>query len=421
MQILLRKAKILDSNSPFHRRRQDILIRNGKISKIDKSITSKGAQVIESKNLHVSPGWLDIGTQVGEPGYEHRETIQSVAQAARKGGYTGLAIFPNTNPVLQTKADINYVRRAGTSNGIDLYPIGALSENCGGKEITEMIDMHVAGAVAFSDGKKAIVDNGLMQRALLYTKAFDGLIINQPFDPSLAPNGILNEGKTSTLLGVKGIPHISEYLMVQRDLALAEYTGSKLHLHAISTSRSVGEIREARKNGIHISCSVSSFHVAHNDEVLLDFNSNFKLNPPLRTTRDIASIVRALKDGTIDHICSSHEPLEEELKKLEFTYADFGAINLQTCFASANSALKGKMSMEVLVDKFCMGPRDVLGLPVPVIDKGKNANLTAFDPDAKWTFTLDENASKSINSPYFGQEFTGRVLGSMLKEDWIGA
>src|SRR5690606_34206657 len=272
---------------------------------------------------------------------------------------------------------------------------GAISIDCAGKDITEMYDMHHAGAVAFSDGQKTVQNSGLMMRALQYVKAFDGLVMNHPQDNGLATEGQMHEGLISTSLGLKGIPSISEELMVQRDLYLADYAGSRLHLFNISTGRSVELVRKAKAEGMEVTASVPVLNLVFDDTAIAEFNSNFKVLPPLREKSDIRALKRGLKTGTISLITSNHTPLDEEAKNLEFPYADFGIINLETTFALCNTFLSDTLKIEELVTILALNPRKLLRLPKPVIETGALANLTIFNTSQEWTFSKHHIRSKS--------------------------
>jgi len=410
MQILLKNARIFDGNPEI--RSQDILIQHGIIEAMgDKIPVPSGAEVWESPELSVSPGWLDIGVYAADPGYEHREDLSSAAAAAAAGGFTALACFPNTDPALHTKSEILYVKNKSAGLPVHCYPIGAVSQDCAGKDLAELFDMHAAGAVAFSDGKRAVQDAGLLLRALQYAKAFNGLVINVPHHNTIAAGGQMHEGVMSTSLGLKGLPALAEELMVQRDLSLLEYSGGRLHIHLISTVKSVEMIRAAKNAGLPVTCSVSVANLCFNDEKLIDFDSNWKVVPPLRSQSDSRALLEGITDGTIDFICSNHTPWHEEAKNLEFTYADFGMIGLETVFALCRTFLNKTLTVEKLVEKMSLAPRQILGLPTPKIAVGERAELSVFDPNAEWALEGKAIRSKSRNTPLIGQTFKGKVLG----------
>lgn len=410
MEFLLKNATIIHSGSKTSTKK-DIHIKNGIIQKIGSKLQVSGAKVIESDHLHVSPGWLDIGTQIGEPGYEHRENLESVAMAAAEGGYTGIACFPNTYPIIDNKSAIHFIQSNTAKSPVDFYPIAALSKNADGEDISEMMDLDANGAIAFSDGKKSIQNSGVLLRALQYVKSFDGCIIQKSIDQKIACEGQVHEGKMSIQLGLKGIPSIAETSSLQKDLELNRYAESKITFHTISSEGSYKVIKEAKKNKDEVNCTVAYLNLVTNDEVLIDFDSNYKVDPPIRSNKDQNALIKGIKDGTIDAICSNHVPLEEEKKKMEFSNADFGAIGLQTTFSSCWTDLSDKLSLEDICDKLSNGPRSILGMDLVVIKEGEKANLTLFDPTKKWTFEHKNNKSKSKNSPFIGKELKGVVLG----------
>jgi len=413
MQFLIKNATILHPNSEFHRDQLDIFIKNGIIESIEKEFSKYDTfdvEVLDAKGAFVSPGWLDVGVQVGDPGFEHREDLQSAAAAASAGGFTAIACFPNTYPAIHSKSEALYLKNNTKHGLVDFFPIGAVSMDCEGKDITEMYDMHAAGAVAFSDGKNALLDGGLMMRALQYVKPFDGVIINQPYEHSISPAGQIHEGKTSISLGLAGIPNLAEELMVQRDIYLAEYADSRVHIANISSAGSVELIRKAKAQGLKVTASVAAVNLAFDDAASMEFDSNFKMLPPLREAEDIEALKNGLKDGTIDLISSNHVPLEKELKNLEFLNAAFGVIGLETAFAAANTHLQNLLDPSELLEKFALNPRKILHLPLPEIKLGAKANLTIFDTDSEWTFSEKDIFSKSKNTPFLGANFKGRAL-----------
>ena len=342
MNALIKSAKVIDSNSKFNGKVVDILIEKGIISKIGKSIPNpKKIEEVNYKDLHVSAGWFDMRVNFCDPGLEYKEDLNSGLKAAAKGGFTGVMIMPDTNPTTDSKSGIEYIINKTKGNIVDALPAGCLSHNCEGKEMAEMYDMSSAGAVAFTDNKKSISKASLLNRALLYSQSFNGLIMNFPNDKEISNGGQINEGVVSTELGLKGIPALAEELMVSRDIYLAEYCNSRLHLSNISTKQSVKLIADAKKKGIKITADVNSYHLLLDETELLQFDNNCKVNPPLRTKEDIKALIAGVKNGTIDAICSDHTPEDIENKQCEFDHSAFGMINLQTSFAAANTALSG--------------------------------------------------------------------------------
>jgi len=420
--LLIKNAIIVDAASPLNGKKRDLLIEKGQIKKIGTRLSNEKAKVVSVKDLHISLGWFDIGVQSGEPGYEHREDIETLTNAAAAGGYTGLACFPNTIPVVQAKADILFLKNQ--SSLVDLYPIGVVSQDCKGKDLAELYDMSNAGAIAFSDGKKAIQSSGLMKRSLEYVKGIDGLIINHPDDEELAEGGQIHEGSVSTSLGMKGLSTMAEEMMLKRDLDLLAYTESRLHVHNISSVGAVALIKAAKKKGLNVTASVAAVNLVYDHHVLESFNTNFKVKPPLRTQKDVKALIKGLKEGTIDSISTNHVPLEDEAKKLEFLYASFGMIGLETTFALLNTFLAKQLPLELIIERLVYHSRNIVRLPVPKIEEGAVANLTLFLPNLKWTVTKKDIFSKSKNTPFIGQQMKGKVLGvvngklEMVNGEW---
>lgn len=420
MKILLKSAQVIQKSSPHHGQQVDILIRNGKIEKIAPAIPEeKDFKIIVSQQLCVSQGWVDVGTHIGEPGYEHREDFESAIRAAAAGGFTALMPQPNTFPVVETKAAVRFIHSKTESSPVDFFPIAALTKNCEGKEITEMYDLREAGAVAFGDGKKSVQHGGVLLRALQYVKPFDGIVLHQATDESVSGKGHMHEGITSTFLGLKGIPALAESLMVQRDLSVLEYAESRLHFAHLSGKEAIELVRKAKKKGLKVTASVPMLHLAFTDEDLEDFDTNLKVSPPLRSKTDQAAIREALKDDTLDFIVSNHLPLDEEAKVLEFPYAEFGAIGLETTFSTACTFLKKYLPLEAIIYKMAETPREIFRLPKAIIETGAKANLTIFDPGIKWIYKEENIRSKSKNSPQIGKEFTGKVLGIVNKNQVV--
>jgi dihydroorotase len=412
MKILIKNARIVDSGSEFNKRNSDILLENGFISAIKDSIkTTKVDKVIEIENLHISSGWFDINCNIGDPGFEYKEDLESASEAAIRGGFTGLACMPSTEPAVDTKSQVEYIKNKTRGFIADIWPIGALSAGRQGKELAEMFDMKQSGAIGFSDGKRTIKDAGFLTRALLYAQGIKAPVMQYAEDSGLSKEGQMNEGPTSTSLGLKGIPSLSEEIIIARDIAIAEYTGTPIHFTTISTARSVELIREAKAKGIKVSADVSSYHLALDDSTLQTFDSNFKVKPPLRTQLDIEALKEGLIDGTIEAISSDHTPRDVEEKMREFSHASFGIINLQTSFAIANTVLSKEFNIDRILRKFTINPRRIFGLPIPVIKEGEKANLTLFDPDLEWALEEKDIRSKSKNTPFIKVKLKGKPLG----------
>ena len=406
MNIILKKAKIVDSRSNYHNQVVDIKIEKGIICEISKSITTeKGFEVIEHENLHVSEGWFDSSVSFGEPGFEERETIKNGLDTASKSGFTAVALNPNTNPILDNQALINFVRQKANEHTTKLYPIAAMTKNSDTHNLAELFDMKNAGAVAFGDYKRPIENANVLKLALQYVQDFDGLVIAFSQDKNIKGNGIANEGEASTKLGMKGIPNLSEDIQIARNLLLLEYTGGRLHIPTISTKRSVELIKEAKAKGLNVTCSVAVHNLFFTDEVLEGFDSNFKVNPPIRTKEDVQALIKGVKNGTIDMITSDHNPLDIEHKKLEFDKATDGIIGLESAFGALNSILP----LEIIIEKLTLS-KSIFGIKNHPIEVGQKADLTLFNPDFTYPFSEKENIfSKSKNSPFIGKKLKGKV------------
>ena len=410
MKILIKQATIIDASSSHHLQIKDLLIENGIITKIDNYISDDNSEIFESDNLYISQGWVDLNARFGEPGHEYKEDLSSGMKSAAQGGFTHVTLMPSTQPCIQTKSDINYLINKSSSNIVDIHPIGALTKNREGNQITEMYDMKKSGAIAFSDDKRSIANASVMKIAMLYTKNFDGLIMSFSSEEKSAKNGQINEGPTSTKLGLSGIPSLAEELQLARDIQLCEYTNSRIHFSSISTSESVNLIRKAKSKGLNITADTTSYHLLLDDSELESFNSNLKVNPPLRSTQDVKALREALKEGVIDAVCSNHSPQNIENKKCEFNLASFGMINLETSFAAANTALIDVLSTEELITKFTSSPKAILRLKNKVIEEGTHADLTLFNPNLKWQYKEDDIVSKSKNSGFLEEKFSGKAL-----------
>ena len=410
MKILIKAAEVFDPESDFNRHVVDLMLENGRITRIGENLNEEGT-IIRGNNLKVSPGWMDLNTSFGDPGYEHKEDLQSGLEAARAGGFTAVALMPNNNPVSQTKNSISYLKANNAHNVTQVYPIGAVTIDTAGENLTEMLDLHYAGAIAFSDGTHPVWHTDIMVKALLYLQKIDALLIQRPEDIWLNKFGTMHEGYASTMLGMKGMPSLAEELMIERDLKLLEYTGGKVHFSKISTARSVELIRTAKKKGLKVTCDVAAYQMGFTAEALVNFETNYKVNPPFRDEEDNDALIGGLKDGTIDAIVSAHQPQDEESKNLEFDLADFGVINLQTVWPQLLQ-LKEKVPLDLLIEKVSTNPRKLTGLKVPNIAEGKKANVTLFD-DSEWEFNQKSNFSKANNSPYFKQKLKGKIIASI--------
>jgi len=414
MKLLIKQARIVDPASSFNGQMADLLIENGIITTISPNINVKADQVIDQPGLHVSPGWVDCFAHFADPGFEQKETLETGAAAASIGGFTDVMIIPNTAPTLHNKASVEYILHKSRSLPVTIHPMGAVTRNTEGKELAEMYDMKSNGAVAFTDGIHCIQSSGLLIKALQYIKAFEGVLIQLPDDKSINPQGLINEGILSTQLGLPGKPAIGEELMVSRDIALNSYAESKLHLTAISTSGSVQKINEAKKTSQHISCSATPYHLFFCEEDLSTYNTNLKVNPPLRTKADQQALQQAVLNGVIDCLATHHLPHEKDSKVIEFEYAQHGMIGLETAYGALRTSVQA-ISVDRTVQLLSLNPRKIFGLPVATIQEGQCACLTFFDPAAHWTVTEESLRSRASNSPFLGKTLQGKVIGIFNK------
>jgi dihydroorotase len=412
MEILLRQVRVIDPSSAFHQQTIDILIQNGIIKELGR-IDNSSTQQISIDGLHVSQGWLDVFSNFCDPGFEYKETLQTGADAAAAGGYTDVMILPNTSPVVHNKAGIEYIVQRSKDFAVNIHPIAAVTKNTEGKELAEMYDMHQSGAVAFGDGTSSIQSSGLLLKALQYLKAIDKAVIQVPDDKSVNPSGLMNEGIISTQLGLPGKPAVAEELMVARDIELVKYTNSKIHFTGISTAKSVELIRQAKKEGLAVTCSVTPYHLCFTDEDLVQYDTNLKVNPPLRGKEDQKALKQGLLDETIDCIATHHLPQDIDHKIVEFEYAHFGMIGLETSFAVIRTYFP-ELGLEKTIDLLSNIPRSIFDLQINSIDKNSPACLTLFLPEEKWT--VERFHSKSKNSPFLKKQLTGRPIGIINKD-----
>lgn len=408
MKIRIQSATILDSNSPFHKKKKNVLIHNGRIAEVgDKKYAAD--KVIDAAGMILSVGWFDLGTYVGDPGYEQKEDVPSVLKTAAAGGFTELAVLPNTNPSVQSKNEISYLTNGNDNRLVQLHAIASVTRNNKGEELTEMIDLHENGAVAFTDGLKPIWHTDIFLKALQYVQKFNGLLIDHPEDIWLNSFGQMHEGLQSTMLGLKGLPRIAEELALSRNIELLQYTGGRVHFARLSTAKSIELVKEAKKRGLKVTCDITGYQPLLDDSLLDNFDTNYKVNPPIREKTDSDALIKGLNDGTIDVLCSGHLPQDDESKNLEFDLADFGMTNLQT-FAANLTSLSTSVKWEDLIEKVTNAPRILLNREVPILDVDQKANLTLIDPAHVWTLDAKSNLSKSKNSPWFGKQVKGKAV-----------
>lgn len=409
MLVLIRQAKIVDPRSDFHNKTVDLLIENGKIKSIGASLKDKADKTIEAEGLCVSPGWIDVLADYREPGYEQKETINSGLNAAAAGGFTDVLLAPNTNPVVSTKSIVEFVASRAAKHAVSLHPLGAATQDIEGKTLSEMLDMRSTGAVAFTDGWKPIQNANLMLKALEYIKAFDGVLLQVPVENSLSGGGLMHEGPISTRLGMAGIPEMAETLMVHRDIELLRYTNSRLHITGVSSAVSVEMIRKAKAEGLNITCSVTPYHLALNDEALTTYSSMYKVSPPLRSEADRKALVAGLKDGTIDCIATHHRPQEWDAKTKEFEYAADGMNIQEWAYNIIWKAAGIDVGLDRLIEAISIKPAEIFGLERTPIAEGTTARFTLFTLNG--TQATDKMRSASRNNPFIGAELPGKVIG----------
>ena len=412
LNYILRSVKIKDPRSKHNGSEKDILIENGIITAIKNKIKyNKHYVEVKIKNLNVCPGFLDLHTRIGEPGYEYREDINSGLNAASRGGFTGIVYMPSTKPVIQNTTDINFLKKKFEGKIIDVFPTGCITKNMDGKEITEMNDMRNEGAISFTDDLNSIENPMVMSIALEYSKDFENPIMVTPYELNLTKNGLINEGVTSSKLGLVGMPKLSEEIRINRDIKLTEYNKGKIHFCHVSTKESFDLIKKSKEKNINVTSDISAYQLILHDEMCESFDSNLKVFPPLRPKKEINHIIRSIKNKTIDAISSNHNPIETESKKCSFAKAKFGIIGLESTFGIVNTVLKNKIEIDEIISLLSIRPRKILNIKCPEIEIGNLANLTLFDPEKKWIYKESDISSKSKNSPFINYEFTGKICG----------
>ncbi|WP_115462861.1 dihydroorotase [Winogradskyella aurantiaca] len=407
MNALLKSVTVVDSKSDFHNSTVDILIENGIISKISKRITNPGnIREIKLKNLHCSPGWFDSSVAFGEPGFEERETLENGIKTAALSGFTSICLNSTTRPQIDSSSSVRFILDKTRNAAVKVLPMGSLTVNSDSVDLAELYDMTSAGAIAFGDYKVPTDNANLMKIALQYASNFDGLVLSNAVDSSIKGKGVVNEEVNSTKLGLKGIASLAEELRIARDLFILEYTGGKLHIPTISTSKSVDLIREAKQKKLDVSCSVAIHNLVLTDDLLSDFNTNYKVNPPLRTSRDCEALIEGLKDGSIDMVTTDHYPLDVEHKNIEFDNATDGTIGLESAFGVLNTVFTTKKTISLLLNgKRRFNQND------SHISVGELADLSLFDPDKEFEFSDEHIFSKSKNSCFLGHKLKGKVYG----------
>jgi len=405
MNIILKSAKVINVESKHNGSKQDILISEGKIKKIGSLISDKNAKIINIKNLHVSTGWFDSSVSFGEPGFEERETLLNGADVASKSGFTDLLLNSCTKPVLDNQTDISFIKSKSSNSSCNIHPLGALTISSKSEDLAELYDMKNSGAVGFYDFKKPVLNSNLLKTALLYSQSFDSVIMSFPQDNSIAKGGIVNESSISVNYGIKGIPNFAEEIQVARDLHILEYTGGKLHIPTISTKKSLELINKAKSKGLNVTCSVAMHNLIFNDKKLKDFDTRFKVLPPLREEKDRLALIKGLKSGLIDMVTSDHLPIDLENKKTDIENAKYGTIGLESLFGSLLSLFDLNQTIEILTRG-----RDIFNIKKPTFEIGSKASLALFTTN-EYEFSKTEILSKSKNSAFLGMKMKGKPIG----------
>lgn len=410
MKVLLSKVKINDPRSSFNGQTVDILIESGIITAIQSNLSVTADQTISGEGMVVSPGWVDVFANFADPGYEFKETLESGANAAAAGGYTDVFVIPNTRPVIDTKAQVEYIKHKSASLPVTIHPIGAISQHADGQSLSEMYDMRNSGAVAFSDGTHPMQSAGILLKALQYVKSFEGVIIQIPDDRSVGANGLMHEGIVSTQLGLAGKPMMAEELLVARDIKLARYAGSSIHFTGVTSPKSLEYIRRAKEAGLQVTCSATPYHLFFTDAAVSSYDSNYKVYPPLRTATEIAALKKALTDGTIDCIATHHLPHETDSKVVEFEYASYGMIGLETCYAALRTVLP-ELPDHRWAELLSINPRKIFGLVPAGIEINQKAIVTIYQPNRPMEVISSGIRSRSRNTPFIGKKLDGSVTG----------
>ncbi|MFH2138303.1 MAG: dihydroorotase [Candidatus Omnitrophota bacterium] len=416
MQLLIKNGRVIDAKNNLDDT-LDILIEGSKVVKIAKNIKADGAKTFDAQGLIVVPGLIDMHVHLREPGFEYKESILTGSRAAAHGGFTGICCMPNTNPVIDNQGVVEFIAGQAKKAGlVNVYIVGAVTKGLNGQELSDIADLKDAGVVALSDDGKEVLNPEILRRAMEYTSMFDIPIIAHCEDQELSAGGVMNEGYVSTLLGLKGIPRVSEIVMVSRDIELARFTGTRLHIAHISCKESVALVRQAKKDGVKVTAECCPHHFSLTEEAVMDYDTNTKVNPPLRTKEDVEAIKKGLKDGTIDCIATDHAPHAEAEKDVEYNYAPFGIIGSETALGLVLTELVHKevLTLSQVVEKMSFNPAQILKLDKGYIEKDACADITIIDPKKKWTVSKEGFVSKSSNSPFLGRELDGQVVMTIV-------
>ncbi len=410
MKVLIKKAKILSPSSPFHGTLQDVLIENGIIINIKKDIKDDAEKIIDVANLHISCGWMDCFANFCDPGNEYKETLETGANAAAAGGFTQVMLVPDTQPTVSSKSQIEYLTQKSKGLPVDILPIASITKNLEGKELSEMYDMYHSGAVAFSDGTQPVQSAGILQKALEYVIAINATIIQLPDDKSIGAAGLISEGEVSAKMGLPGKPALSEELMIARDIEVAKYTNSKIHFTGVSTAKSLKLIAEAKDQNLFVTCSVTPYHLFFCENDLMDYDTNLKVNPPLRTKEDREALLQGIKNGNIDFIASHHRPENRDSKICEFEYAGFGMETLESVYGAASVC---GIPTDNFIKMQTENIRSIFNVSMPMVDITKKAVITLFIPGEEYIFEEKDILSKSKNNAFIGKKLKGKIIGTI--------
>jgi dihydroorotase len=416
MKYLIKGGTIIDPSQGIEQT-ADLLIEDSRVLEIGEGLTSKGIEIFDATNLIVSPGFIDLHVHLREPGEEYKETIASGVRAAVAGGFTSICSMPNTKPVNDNASTTRYIlEKAREANLANVFPVGAITRGSLGEELAEMAEMKAAGAVAVTDDGKPVMNAQVMRHAMEYAHDHDLIVADHCQDLCLSAHGVMNEGKISTLLGLKGMSRIAEDSQVARDIMLSESTGARVHIMHISTAQAVNLVREAKRRGLPVTCEVTPHHLSLTDEQVLGFDTNTKMNPPLRSDEDRIALLEAVADGTIDAIATDHAPHHSDEKMLEYDHAPFGVIGLETAFGVCLQVLyhSGKVPLNRVIEMLTIGAANVFSIPRGTLKKDAIADVTIFDPNRQWTVDPTQFKSKSRNTPYSGWKLQGAVVATFI-------
>lgn len=408
MKILLKNATIIDPKGAFHLQEVDVYINEGKIDSIGTNLDYEADIRVKKDNLHLSMGWFDSSVCLGEPGFEERETLVNGLRTAALSGFTAIALEPETQPTIDSQSAVVQLKNYHSEQPTDIHPIAAFTKGQAGKSMTELYDLQNNGAIAFGDFLKPIENPELLKTALLYAQRFNALILSSPQENCIGGNGVAHEGNSSTQLGLSGIPSLNETLQITRDLHILSYTGGRLHIPFISSAEGVELIRSAKKKGLNVSCSVALANLCYTEEDLFGFDTRFKVIPPLRTETDRAALKEGLLDGTIDMVSSHHQPLNKELKQVEFEHATPGTIGLEATFSVLNTLFPTQK-----VIQFLTKGRSTFDLKTTKIEEGQPANFSLFTPNGAGKFSPEDLCSTSQNCAFIDHNTQGKVYGSI--------